>query len=78
MKTLPKKESIERAAERIPAPDLVAAPAIARRMSVTGRYVLQLAEQGRIPCVRIGPKCVRFNPDAVAAALGFSWEAVKP
>lgn len=71
MKTLPPKEPTEQA------PELVAAPAIARRMSVTGRYVLQLAEKGKIPCVRIGPKCVRFSPDAVAKALGFEWEGAR-
>jgi excisionase family DNA binding protein len=71
MKTSPLKETNEQA------PELVAAPAIARRMSVTGRYILQLAEQGRIPCVRIGPKCVRFSPDAVAKALGFTWGAAQ-
>lgn len=71
MQTLTRNELIEQA------PELVAAPAIARRMSVTGRYVLQLAEQGRIPCVRIGPKCVRFNPNAVAKALGFEWEVAR-
>lgn len=54
-------------------PDFVAAPVIARRLSITGRYVLQLAEQGRIPCIRLGKKCVRFNPAAVAAALGIQW-----
>ncbi len=56
------------------APEFVAAPAIARRLSVTGRYVLQLAEQGRIPCLRLGRKCVRFNYDAVAEALGIQWK----
>jgi excisionase family DNA binding protein len=57
-----------------PTPDFVQAPAIARRLSVTPRYILQLAEQGRIPCVRLGRKCVRFNPAAVATALGIDWE----
>jgi len=74
MKTLPLKESIEQTAGRIAAPELVAAPAIARRLSVTGRYILQLAAADKIPCVRIGPKCVRFNPNHVAKALGFEWE----
>jgi excisionase family DNA binding protein len=54
-------------------PDFVQAPFIARRLSVTPRYILQLAEQGRIPCIRLGKKCVRFNPAAVAAALGIQW-----
>jgi len=68
MKTPNKKPFIEQA------PEFVAAPAIARRLSVTGRYILQLAEQERIPCIRLGRKCVRFNPDAVAAALGIQWK----
>ena len=55
-------------------PDFVAAPVIARRLSVTSRYILQLAEQGRIPCVRLGRKCVRFDATAVAAALGIQWK----
>jgi hypothetical protein len=71
MKTLPTKETIEQA------PALVAAPVIARRISATPRYILQLAAAGRIPCVRIGAKCVRFEPQAVAAALGFNWEGSK-
>lgn len=58
-------------------PDFVAAPVIARRLSVTPRYVLQLAEQGRIPCVRLGRKCVRFDANAVAAALGIQWKTAQ-
>ncbi len=69
MKTPNNKPIVEQA------PEFVAAPAIARRLSVTGRYILQLAEQGRIPCIRLGRKCVRFNPDAVAAALGIQWNS---
>jgi len=72
MKTLPTKETIEQA------PALVAAPVIARRISATSRYILQLAAAGRIPCIRIGAKCVRFEPQAVASALGFNWEGSKP
>jgi excisionase family DNA binding protein len=52
------------------APEYVAAPIIARKLSVTSRYVLQLAEQGKIPCVRLGRKCVRFNLAEVSQALG--------
>lgn len=72
MKTLPNTADIEQAHP------LVAAPIIARRISATPRYILQLAAAGRIPCVRIGAKCVRFEPQAVAAALGFAWEGGKP
>jgi excisionase family DNA binding protein len=57
-------------------PQFVRAPVIASRLSVTSRYVLQLADQGRIPCIRLGRKCVRFDPAAVAAALGINWNDV--
>jgi excisionase family DNA binding protein len=52
------------------APEYVAAPFIARQLSVTSRYILQLAALGTIPCVRLGHKCVRFNITEVAQALG--------
>lgn len=68
MKTLPDTEKTERATA------LVAAPVIARQISVTPRYIHQLAAAGKIPCVRIGQKCVRFDRHAVAAALGFEWK----
>jgi hypothetical protein len=57
-----------------PTAGLVSAPAIARHIDVTPRYILQLAAEGKIPSVRIGRKCVRFAPHEVAKALGFSWE----
>ncbi len=51
-------------------PPLVAAPVVAKRFSVTTRYILQLADAGRIPCHRLGRKCVRFDLRKVEAALG--------
>jgi len=78
MQTQTHKEVIEQTAGRTAAPEFVNAPAIARRLSVTGRYVLQMAEENRIPCIRLGRKCVRFSPDAVAAALGITWEGGRP
>jgi excisionase family DNA binding protein len=51
-------------------PEYVAAPAIARQLSVTSRYILQLAAEGKIPCVRLGHKCVRFHVSEVSLALG--------
>jgi excisionase family DNA binding protein len=45
------------------------ADAIATKLSCTGRYILLLAAEGRIPCLRIGPKCVRFRFDDVLEAL---------
>lgn len=52
------------------APEYVAAPYIARKLSVTSRYILQQAAAGKIPCVRLGFKCVRFNIAEVEKALG--------
>jgi excisionase family DNA binding protein len=50
-------------------PKFVTASEIARRYGVTSRYILQLATDGRIPCVRLGRKCVRFDAGAVATAI---------
>ena len=47
----------------------VNAESIGATYGVSGRYVLKLASEGRIPCLRIGKKCVRFDPKAVALAL---------
>jgi excisionase family DNA binding protein len=47
----------------------VNAGVIAARYGVTPRYVLQLAAAGKIPSLRMGRKCVRFNEAAVAEAL---------
>lgn len=48
----------------------VTAQVIATRYAITSRYVLQLAAAGKIPCLRLGNKCVRFDEDAVAEAIG--------
>jgi len=56
-------------------PVLVKSAADARALSVTGRYVLQLEEQGVIPSVRFGKRCVRFSLPAVLAAVGAHKEA---
>lgn len=50
-------------------PVYVNSSTIAARYGVTSRYILQLAADGVIPCLRLGKQCVRFNPDAVAEAL---------
>ena len=49
---------------------LVKTITLAKKLVVSSRYVLQLAEQGRIPCVRIGAKCIRYNLADVGKALG--------
>lgn len=48
----------------------VNADAIGEEYGISGRYVLKLAAEGTIPCLRLGKKCVRFDPEAVAKALG--------
>lgn len=55
-------------------PDFVDAGWIASRLSVCSRYVLQMADEERIPCLRLGAKCVRFSPDEVAEKLGIKWK----
>jgi hypothetical protein len=51
-------------------PRFVTAQVIAARYDITSRYVLQLAAAGKIPCLRLGNKCIRFDEDAVAEAIG--------
>ena len=48
---------------------LVDANSIGVAYGISSRYVLKLAAEGRIPCLRLGRKCVRFDPLAVADAL---------
>lgn len=50
-------------------PRLVNAVSIAKEFSVTSRYILQLAARGDIPCLRLGHKCVRFDPATTRAAM---------
>lgn len=47
----------------------VSAEVIAKNYSVTTRYVLHLAAEGKIPSLRLGKQCVRFCPEDVAAAF---------
>jgi len=47
----------------------VKAQVVADKYNVSSRYILQLAAQSKIPCIRIGKKCVRFELDAVSAAI---------
>jgi len=48
---------------------LVKAAQVAKGYDVTSRYILQLAAEGKIPCLRLGKKCIRFDVDAVSKAL---------
>ncbi len=48
---------------------LVTAEDLARIVRVQPSTILQWARGGTIPCVRINAKVLRFDPDAVVAAL---------
>ncbi len=48
---------------------LVTSKEIANQYNVSSRYILKLAAEGSIPCIRIGKKCVRFDMDAVTKIL---------
>ena len=48
---------------------LVKAAQIAKGYDVTPRYILQLAAEGKIPSLRLGKKCIRFDINAVSKAL---------
>lgn len=42
---------------------------LARKYSVSERHILLLAAANKIPSIRVGTKCVRFDEQAVAAVL---------
>lgn len=47
----------------------VTASVVAEKYSVTPRFILQLASEGKIPAIRIGKKCVRFDLEQVKRVL---------
>ena len=47
----------------------VNATTVGRSFNVSPRFILKLAAEGRIPCLRVSKKCVRFIEADVAAAL---------
>jgi hypothetical protein len=47
----------------------VRANVVAKHYSVTPRFILQLAAENRIPSVRLGVKCVRFDLNEVSKIL---------
>ena len=49
--------------------ELLNATQVAERMNVVTRYPLMLAKRGELPCLRIGPKCVRFRRQDVEEFL---------
>ena len=42
---------------------------LAKKYRVSSRHILILAEDNRIPSLRLSPKCIRFSEAAVAEAL---------
>lgn len=48
---------------------LITAFELAHRLGVTASTIHDWARDGRIPCLRVGQKTLRFNPDAVIAFL---------
>ena len=51
------------------AAQLINAHDLARRLGVKTNTVHVWAKDGRIPCMRVGQKTIRFDADAVLAAL---------
>jgi len=47
----------------------VSAQFIARKYIVSSRHILLMAAAGKIPSIRVGRKCVRFDESSVAAAI---------
>jgi excisionase family DNA binding protein len=60
--------SAPKAAENGHAPTLVIADELAEALSLKKSWLMSMARQGKIPCIRRG-KYVRFNVAEVAAAL---------
>jgi excisionase family DNA binding protein len=57
---------------------LVNASAVAAALGVSRETVYRLARLDRLPSVRIGPRSVRFDPAAVAAAVTTSEGSPNP
>jgi hypothetical protein len=58
--------------DAIPATDdpaLLKRPQLARAMNVSPRTVDNWQKQKKIPCIKISPRCVRFQLASVLAAL---------
>lgn len=61
-----------------PAERLPDAEGMAQILGVGRGTVDMLRKAGRIPCVWIGPKTIRFDPEAVVAALSAGSTAEVP
>lgn len=42
---------------------------VARKLGVSKRFVQELVKTKKIPVIRLGRRCVRFDPDAVLIAV---------
>ena len=49
--------------------EYLTAKELARRLRLSTDTVRQMARDGKIPCLRISAKAIRFDPQAVAHAL---------
>lgn len=52
---------------------LVSANTIAERISVSANFIRDQATAGKFESYNLSPRCVRYDPNEVAAALGFTW-----
>lgn len=51
------------------ASDYLTAAELTRRLRLSVETVRQMTRDGRIPCIRISPKVIRLDAEAVAIAL---------
>jgi excisionase family DNA binding protein len=51
------------------ATDYLTAAELGRRLRLSPETIHQMARDGRIPCIRLSAKVIRFDAEAVAAAL---------
>lgn len=49
--------------------ELLKVGVVATRLGISVPHTYHLAKTGEIPCVRLGPKAVRFDPDDVEAYI---------
>lgn len=49
--------------------ELIKADAVATRLGISVPHTYKLAKVGEIPCVRLGPKAIRFDPADVEAYI---------
>ena len=54
---------------------LITTSDLAHHLGVTSDTIRKWARDGRIPCIRVGQKTLRFDPKAVLDALGHNHDA---